>query len=84
MNKELYINDTKVYGTEFAYDDCHKIYVIEDEEDKKESLQYGYKIYPISDIEEAFKNSCPLRLISNWKLNKRYVEQFKDAHFKWI
>ena len=33
--KRLYINDVLVNGTSFVYDNCHKIYIIEDLEDVK-------------------------------------------------
>ena len=69
-------------GDKFAYDNCHKIYIIEDEQDEQEAKEYGYNIYPIEDIKSAYYNSCSLRLISNWKLTKRYVKQFEED-VKW-
>lgn len=36
-----------------------------------------YKIY-IIDLEDIYNNSCPLRFISNWKLDKKYVKQFEE------
>lgn len=43
--------------------------------------EYGYKIYPLKDLEKIYEISCPLRFISNAKLTKDYVEQFEDAVF---
>jgi len=72
------INGKEVLGKSFAYDGCHKIYILEDEEDEEQALEYEYNIYHIDEIEDTYENSCPLRFISNWKLNKRYVEQFEE------
>ena len=76
------INGLEVKGNKFAYDDCHKIYIIEDEDDIKEAKEIGYDIYDIKYIKEVFDYSCPLRFISNWKLNKGYVSQFENAEFE--
>lgn len=62
----------------FAYDGCHKIYILENEKDLKESI--GYKIYPIKDLEEIYYNSCDLRFISSWALDKTYIEQCNNEH----
>lgn len=76
------INNKEVIGNKFAYDTCHKIYIIEDEEDLKNAKEIGYKIYDIKDLKEAYENSCPLRFIDNWKLDKCYVAQFENAVFE--
>ena len=54
----------------FGYEGCHKIYVVETEEEKKELIGYGYKIYPMTKLESVFRNSCFLRFISWGDLNK--------------
>lgn len=76
------INNVNVKGDKFAYDKCHKIYIIEDNDDLQEAKETGYNIYPITDLENAYKNSCELRFISNWKLNTSYVEQFEECKFE--
>lgn len=72
------INGKIVIGEKFAYDGCHKIYIIEDEEDLKMAKDYEYDIYPIEKLQLAYEISCELRFISNWKLNKNYVSQFEE------
>ena len=72
------INDQTVNGNKFAYDGCHKIYIIEDEQDEIDARDLGYDIYPIELILDYYNNSCPLRFISNWKLNKHFVRQCED------
>ena len=76
------INDKEVKGNAFAFDGCHKIYIIEDEEDEVQAIEYGYEIYDISQIKKIWKESCSLRFISNWKLDIRYVAQFENARFE--
>lgn len=80
----LKINGEIVKGTQFAYDGCHKIYIIEDNEDLKIAKEYGYEIYDIKEIKNAYENSCELRFISNWKLNKQYVKQFENEVFEFL
>ena len=85
--KRLYINDVKVEGTSFVYDNCHKIYIIEDMEDVKSIYEIWGKnvvFYKLEDLEDVYNNSCPLRFISNWKLDKQYVKQCEEnVIFEW-
>lgn len=76
------INNLEVVGNKFAYDDCHKIYIIEDDKDFKEAQELDYTIYKIDKIMGIYQNSCPLRFISNWKLDKNYVYQYEKAVFE--
>ena len=71
----------EIVGNKIAFDDCHKIYIIEDEEDEEQARSYDYDIYDISMLEEIWNKSCGLRFISNWKLDKRYVNQFEEVEF---
>ena len=59
----------------FAYDGCHKIYIMENIEDIMLFTAYGYNIYPIEKLRETWKNSCPLRFIDNGNLTTIYVPQ---------
>lgn len=77
------INNLEVIGKYFAYDDCHKIYIIEDEKDLQEAKEIGYTILPIKEIEETYNNSCELKFINNWKLDKFFVKQFEEANFEY-
>ena len=76
------INGQSIDSDKFAYDNCHKIYIIEDEADLNEARDIGYNIYPIKALPDAYKNSCELKFISNWKLDKQYVAQFEDCIFE--
>ena len=69
------INGKATKAKQFAYDGCHKIYLLEDENDLSESKDCGYEILPVSILEKTFRNSCGLQFVANWKLEKDYVEQ---------
>ena len=75
------INGLETTATQFAYDGCHKIYLLENVGDAENASATGYGILPIEDLEDVFNNSCPLRFISDWALRKTYVAQFEDAEF---
>lgn len=75
------INNYTTKAKYFAYDGCHKIYLIASSSDKKEALETGYCILPISELEDTYADSCGLKFISNWKLTKRYAPQFETAIF---
>ena len=85
--KKLFINDVEVKGIGFVYDNCHKIYILEDMNDYKNVCDmWGDKepIYSLEDLEDCYNNSCDLRFISNWKLDVNYVKQFEDnVIFEW-
>lgn len=76
------INNLEVKAKQFAYDDCHKIYIIEDDEDLLDAKRANYTILPIEKIEETYKNSCELRFIYNWNLDKTYARQYETANFE--
>lgn len=35
----------------------------------------GYKVLPVSELQRVWNQSCPLRFINNWALDKNYVPQ---------
>lgn len=71
------VNGILSYAKEFAYDGCHKIYLLDEEEQRAQMVEYGYEFYPIADLQSAFDNSCSLRFISNCSLTIQYVKQFE-------
>ena len=86
MKKLVKINGIDVVGDKFMYDGCHKIYIIENDEDLQVAYNYGYNdndLHDISEIEEIYNNSCSLRFIENFKLDKYYVRQFENADFEY-
>ncbi|EHB48612.1 hypothetical protein MycrhDRAFT_5453 [Mycolicibacterium rhodesiae JS60] len=85
-NGTLKINDKVVAATEFAYDGCHKIYLIIWGGDRETMLDCGYTeadIYPIEKLPEVWADTCPLRFISSADLSVQYVEQCQAARVTW-
>ena len=76
------INDEAGTAKKFAFDGCHKIYLLESRKDVTEARAIGYNILPISELQDAYDGSCALRFISNWELTTSFVDQFDDATFE--
>ena len=88
--RKMYVNGEEIKGNMFVYDGCHKIYIIEDDNDLKDcqelwgELVNGRDLFNIEELERIYNDSCDLRFISNWKLDKRYVNQFEeDVDFRY-
>ena len=81
----MYVNGQEIIGNKFVWDKCHKIYIIEDENDLREcqelwgTIIFGEDLFNIEELERIYNDSCDLRFISNWKLDKQYVEQFEES-----
>ncbi len=73
--EKLDIKKLGIKGIGFAFDRCHKIYILEDEEDKQNMVELGYHVFSMKGLQSAWDNSCSLRFISNAKLDTRFVEQ---------
>ena len=72
------IGKHKIKAKEFFYDGCHKIYLIETPQDKKVFFSRDWEesdIYPIDQLIEIYRSSCPLKFIDTCKL-KTIVPQF--------
>lgn len=76
--KCVQINEYDVWADEFAYDGCHKIYLLESEEDKVEAIEIGYQIYPVEDLDFIYRKSCPLKYIDTWKLESIIPQCFEE------
>lgn len=65
------ISNRKIKATHYFFDGCHKIYLIEDEQDKQNFLNIGWTendIYTIDTIIDCYENACPLKFIQTCKL----------------
>ncbi len=78
--KKIKINNKVIKNKYFAYDGCHKIYLLNDSE-IEEAKNSGYNILPIENLKEAYNNSCSLKFINTWEDCKSIVTQFEDAIF---
>lgn len=73
----------KIKANKFAFDTCHKIYIIENDNQEKNALKLGYEIKPIKELINTYNNSCSLKFISYWDLRKnKIVKQFQKDLFK--
>lgn len=77
----MFINNKEVVGEFFAYDGCHKIYVLETDEEVKEAIEAGYEVHRISQLPTIYEESCDLRFIRNWNLDVAYARQFEEVEF---
>lgn len=75
------INKHHSPATEFAYDGCHKIYLLDNGERDRHGdeahLLDGYRILPVEDLPTIWNTTCPLRFISSWDLSANYAKQFE-------
>lgn len=76
------INGKTINAKEFAFDESHKIYIIENKEQLEKHIELGYNILDISKLEETFKNAGELRFIRTGDLES-IVEQFESANFEY-
>ena len=67
------INGQTSPATEFAWDGCHKIYLLDNgDADKNGKYGYmlskngeaGYKVLPVSELQRVWDQSCPLRFLT--------------------
>lgn len=52
----------------FAFDGCHKIYLLEYDADIKEATNAGYDIFDTSKIQEIWSKCCDLKFVNTWQL----------------
>ena len=70
-----------VYDADFfAWDECHKIYLIMNEADEQEAKGCGYELYPVSKLKEVWRESCPLKFIYTWDLEVVVIPQFYEGY----
>lgn len=72
------INDVTVWADEFAWDGCHRIYVVTSPESRAEMLDLGYQLRPITELPDIWDRSCPLRFISSADLTIAFVRQMQE------
>lgn len=75
------INGKTIKAKRFAFDGCHKMYILETREDYNQAKAAGYGVYSINAIQSVFEGSCPLRFIHNWSLTIEIVNQGDSASF---
>lgn len=67
----------------FAYDGCHKIYLILTKEDESEATGYDYRICDLQVLPITWQDSCSLKFIQYWNLDasgsRPLIPQCTDA-----
>lgn len=53
-----------------AYDGCHKIYLLNTEDDLTEAGEYGYTTRPANQIRRTITESCGLVFVQPWSLTE--------------
>jgi len=76
------INDTRIWADEFAWDGCHKLYIVTDQESRDQLEGYGYDFFPINELKECWDSSCGLRFISDASLNCNYISQSHEGEVR--
>ena len=57
-------------GLPLAYDGCHKIYFLTDEEHAADAAKCGYKpFFKSAELRKIIQDSCPLVFVSKWGLD---------------
>ena len=78
------INGQKITAKKFAWDECHKIYLINTKKDEQTYREYEYDLFPIEELESAYGRSCCLRFISHGDVElPDVVSQFETAVFEY-
>lgn len=90
-NQILQIGKHKTTAREFAFDGCHKFYLIESEDEKQDMYQSNWNdndFFPIRKLPEMFRDcGCSLRFINRGPLHEfaTIVAQFQNkVTFKWL
>ncbi len=76
------VNGKEINGIGFAFNGCHKIYIVANRAERTAALQMGYKVYGLNKLQNVWNNTCPMRFISQWDLSDYYVKQGEQAIFE--
>ena len=63
----------------YAFDNCHKFYILENDNEKFKALELGYEICPIQHLVTDLESSCPLRFINSFNLENTYLLQGEES-----
>ena len=74
------IKELEIKAKKFAFDGCHKIYLLESLIDEEEAKNEEYNIFKIEKLPKIWEKSCDLRFINTWNL-RQIVKQFSIIEF---
>jgi len=72
------INGITTNAKKFAFDGCHKIYLLSDEKEECEAVGLGFKVFDIEKLQKTWEKSCGLRFINSWDFKLSFVSQFEE------
>lgn len=72
------VNGKEIKAEFFAYDGCHRIYLLNNPTEYKAATDMGYEIHSIDKLAEKYICSCGLRFIDNWTDLKSIVPQCSE------
>ena len=75
------VNGINITAREFAYDGCHKIYLLDSRGEVQDAMDCGYGVLPIEELRDTYESSCGLRFINTWSLDS-IVQQGDEAVFE--
>ena len=64
-------------GWPLAWDGCHKIYMLQEEQAETEARDMGYTVFAASELPEIWDSSCSLRFVNRWALAEESIEGFR-------
>ena len=64
------LNNVEIKQKYFAFDTCHKIYVLSNQKEMFQAILLDYEIKEIQEIVKTYNKSCGLKFISYWDLRK--------------
>lgn len=67
------LNNVEIKQKYFAFDTCHKIYILSNQEEMHHAIELGYKIKPINELVKTYNSSCRLKFIAYWDLGKSQI-----------
>lgn len=65
------LNNIEIKEKYFAFDTCHKIYILSNQDEMFQAIELGYEIKEIKEIVKTYNKSCGLNFINYWNLNKK-------------
>ena len=81
------INGIIVHAKYFAFDGCHKFYLLHDNSERSTMVMrsVGWEdddFYPIEELPMYWDMACPLKFISSSDLTTTFAGQFEEAYFE--
>lgn len=69
MSTAQKIQAIEAAGHPLAWDGCHKIYFLQDEERLAQAREFGYEIFTAGELRDLISDSCGLVFVSRWGFN---------------